>query len=110
MIRGYAKTAAPLNRLLQKGAKFEFNGDCVDAFESFKAVLASNEVLAMPDFSRQFWIACDASYTAIGASLSQIGHAGIERPVSFYGRSFTGAEKGWSATEIEGLSLLESVW
>ena len=93
MIRDYSKISAPLHKLLQKDAKFDFNDECVSAFKQLKHVLSFNETLALPDFSRQFRVTCDGSFTSIGSTLSQVGADGIERPVSFYGRSLSSLEK-----------------
>src|SRR5208282_1589517 len=108
-VKQYAAIAAPLTRLLKKGAKYDFNQDCVEAFNKLREAITSDQVLAIPDLNAQFRVHIDASYTAIGMQLAQIGQDNIERTICFAGRTLTQAEKNFTVTEIEGLSLISAI-
>src|SRR5437867_4235851 len=71
--------------------------------------MSSTPLLGYPDLNKGFIITTDASKKSIGYILSQKDANGVERPISFGGRSLRNNEKNWSITEIEGLSLVESI-
>jgi hypothetical protein len=67
------------------------------------------QVLALPDFSKQFFIFTDASLVGMGAVLAQLDDAGHYRPILFLSRKWNGAERNYSATEREALSFITAV-
>ncbi|KRZ50518.1 Retrovirus-related Pol polyprotein from transposon 17.6, partial [Trichinella nativa] len=70
-VNGFANVAAPLHRLLEKGAEWDWSKACQSAFDTLKYHLTSAPVLAYPDFHRQFIVDVDASGDGLGAVLSQ---------------------------------------
>ena len=107
-VRDFAKKASPLVRLTRKDVKFDWNSQCQTAFETLKSALASDLVLAFPDFSKEFILQTDASLEGIGMVLSQVTD-GKERPLAFAGRDLTPAERNYSATERECLAVVEGI-
>lgn len=85
---------------------FEWGPDQQGAFETLRNALASDTVLAYPDFTEPFILATDASGTALGAVLSQRQH-GRERPIAFASRQLNKSEANYSVTERE---LLAVIW
>ena len=65
-ISNYSDISAPISDLLKKSVKF----NCTP-----EAQLAA-PVLASPDFSRQFYLQCNASQTGVGCVLYQINENG----------------------------------
>jgi hypothetical protein len=59
-IKGFAQIAKPMNRLLQKDAKFEWSSDCKKSFNLLKNALVSAPIIAFPDFNRDFILYTDA--------------------------------------------------
>ena len=53
---------------------FEWSDVSTKAFEAVKSALTSTPVLALPDFSKTFYVECDASGNGIGAVLTQNKH------------------------------------
>ena len=51
----------------------------------------------------------DASGLGIGATLNVI-RDGVEKPVAFFSRQLQGAQKQYSATELEGLAVYKSIF
>jgi hypothetical protein len=67
-IQDYGKIAAPLNRMLKKN-NFTWTVAAEGAFENLKQVMIRAPMLAVPDFSKEFVVECDASGVGIGAVL-----------------------------------------
>ena len=88
-VEGFAKLASPLHKLVaklagtksKKGSGQEFQAawtlQCEESFEAFKSKLTSALVLAFADFSCPFILETDASYSGLGAVLSQEAEGGI---------------------------------
>ncbi|KAF9760592.1 Retrovirus-related Pol polyprotein from transposon, partial [Nosema granulosis] len=106
-IKGYTEKMEPLYRATKKG-KFEWTEEYNDAFEKMKRELINSSYLTLPDFSKQFILYTDASNTAIGASLFQKGTTG-EEPIFFISRTLNKAERNYTVTEKECLSVVWAV-
>ena len=63
--------AKPLTELTKKDVVFKWEVAKQQAFDVLKLKLMENPILVYPDFSREFYIACDASRTGLGAVLLQ---------------------------------------
>jgi len=71
-IQNYAHLASPLSNLLKKDVTtFIWPKPAHDAFLSLKDKLTSAPILQLPDFTKEFEIATDASGSTIGAVLTQ---------------------------------------
>jgi hypothetical protein len=57
--------------LLAKDAPFEFDDECLNAFQILKKAFISALIIEPPDWSLPFEIMCDASDYAVEAVLSQ---------------------------------------
>jgi len=75
------------------------------AFLDLKSRLASRPMLRIPDFSRPFCIAVDASDVALGACLFQMVD-GIEHPVAFYSKKLNPHQQNYATVEKEALALI----
>ncbi len=74
------------------------------AFEAAKATLARDVVLAYPDFNEVFEIYTDASSHQLGAVITQ-----KNRPIAFFSRKLSEAQSKYSITELELLSIVETL-
>ena len=105
-INGFAKIAAPLHKLTQKGVKWEWSPQCEKSFCLLKNQLCKSSWLTLPDWNADFTIDCDASDYAIGAVLScEINK--VEKPIYFASRLLAKPEINYSTTRKE---LLAVVW
>ncbi|XP_062713751.1 uncharacterized protein LOC134290601 [Aedes albopictus] len=107
-IAGFSQLAAPLTNLTSGKTKFRWNPIAEEAFLKLKAALVSAPVLAMPDYSKPFAIACDASDTAIGAVLTQEIN-GEEHPISYFSQKLSASERKYSVTERECLAVIRAI-
>ena len=82
-ISGFSDIAGPLHRLTHKGARFDWDKNCQNAFEQLKEQLLSAPVLAFPDLNGDYILYTDASDVGIVAVLTQKDESGEERVVSF---------------------------
>jgi len=74
---------------------------------SERSKIRSSPLLVCPDFNRRFILQTDASTTGLGAVLTQHFEDG-KRVIAYVSRTFNGAEKNYSATELECLACGES--
>ncbi|KAL4295792.1 hypothetical protein GQ457_12G014190 [Hibiscus cannabinus] len=69
-IEDFSKITKPLCSLLEKGRQFEFNEDCMKAFNLLKQKLVSAPIVEPPYWTLPFELMCDASEYAVGAIIS----------------------------------------
>jgi hypothetical protein len=74
------------------------------AFNHVKARIAKDVVLAYPDYSKVFEIYTDASSKQLGAVITQ-----DNRPIAFFSRKLSDAQRKYSVTEIELLAIVETL-
>jgi hypothetical protein len=86
----FSKIAKPLNDLLKKDNKWQWERDQVDSFRSLETIL-TEPVLQYPDFTKPSVLTTDTSGSAVGAILSQ-GEIGQDKPISFARRTLNNAE------------------
>ena len=68
-INDFSKISKPLCNLLNKDIEFNFDNDCLHAFNRLKKELISAPIMAAIDWSLPFELMCDASDFALGAVL-----------------------------------------
>ncbi|KAJ9532097.1 hypothetical protein QJQ45_003814 [Haematococcus lacustris] len=103
-IQGFAKLVAPLTNLTKTHVQWCWDDSCEAAFRGVKHALSNAPVLALPDFSKQFQVICDASVTGIGAVLMQDGH-----PIAFESRRLIPAEVNYTTGEQELLAVVHAL-
>jgi hypothetical protein len=96
------KIAAPLNCMLKKN-NFTWTVAIEGAFENLKQIMIQAPMLALPDFSNEFVVECDASGVGTGAVLQQ------ERPIAFFSQALQGNQLLLSTYEKEILALVMAV-
>ncbi|GKB61321.1 reverse transcriptase domain-containing protein [Tanacetum coccineum] len=65
----FSKISRPMTKLLEKDVFFDFNKECIEAFESLKEKLTNTPIMVSPDWSQPFELMCNASDLAVGAIL-----------------------------------------
>ena len=108
-IEKFSHVAKPLNILLKKDVKYNWNEKCQKAFEELKRRLINAPILRYPDFKKPFYIITDASGIGLGAILSQKDEYGREYVIEYASRSLNNAESNYSAQELECLAVYWAV-
>ena len=106
-VKDFSTIAAPMNELTKKGVPFVWGAAQDHAFDELKRLLTSAPLLALPDFSKQFEVECDASGIGIGGVLMQEG-----RPVAYFSEKLSGARLNYPVYDKELYALVRvlEVW
>jgi hypothetical protein len=103
-IPDFSRIAAPLNRLLKKGGRWDWTPEQDAAFNTLKDSLSAAPVLACPDFGKPFVLQTDAADTGLGVALTQYVDGG-DHVIAYASRSLTKPEQAYSTTEKECLAV-----
>lgn len=98
-----AHILAPITKLQSKDVPFQWTEECQKAFDTIKALIAQDVLLAYPDPNEPFEIYTDASDLQLGAVIKQHG-----KPVAFYSRKLTPTQQRYTTIEKELLSAVET--
>ena len=103
--KGRSHILAPLLDLVGKSKKkLKWTEEHQQAFNNMKKTIARETILAYPDFSKTFDVHKDASDRQLGAVISQSG-----KPLAFYSRKLNSAQRNYTTTERELLSIVETL-
>lgn len=97
---------APLNELLKKGVKWNWNKECESAFQNIKRCLLSDLALAHFNPEKELILATDASDYGVGAVLLHKYEDGRTKAIAHASRTLVAAEKNYSQIEKEALSII----
>ncbi|UYV82306.1 hypothetical protein LAZ67_21001672, partial [Cordylochernes scorpioides] len=108
-IADYARLRAPLNKLLKKDVKWNWDPDCQQAFTTLKESLTSKPVLHLYQVGLPCRLYCDASTQGIAGILKQVHPDGQIHPVQYFSRALRAHERNYTVSELECLAIVESV-
>ena len=98
----FSGVAQPLFSLFKKDVKFKWTQDEEFAFQQLTTKhLTSYPVLLQPDFTKIFYVYCDASGYCLGVIIAQIDEAGNQVIVACLSLLLKGAEIHYLATKLE---------
>ncbi len=80
----------------------------LDAFDQLKVKLCNHVCLCIPCDSDMFILVTDASSSDVGAVLLVLRECAL-RPAAYFSRQLHGAQTRYSAQELEGLGLYETI-
>ena len=104
-VEDYARIARPLERLKGKTVLWRWGEEEEAAFRELKAA----PILMMPDMNAPFVVETDASDFAIGAILSQTDESGELRPVAYYSKAMSAAERNYQVHDKELLAAIRAL-
>lgn len=102
-VKNFGVIAKLLTNMLKKDG-FKWSTEAEQAFLNLKAALISTPVLALPDFSKEFVLECDASGVGIGAVLFQQNH-----PIAFMSKTLAQRHLVLSVYDKEMLVVVSAV-
>ncbi|MGH7974544.1 MAG: RNase H-like domain-containing protein, partial [bacterium] len=95
---------APLSKATSNSLRWKWTPEMQDAFDQIKAIISKKVLLSYPDFSKPFKVYTDASNEQLGAVIIQ-----EKTPLAFYSRKLNSAQKRYTTTERELLSIVETL-
>ena len=103
-IKDYALVSAPLVQLTTKkyGQRLspqDWTPECEGAFVKLKTLLTSDLVLALYNPDLPIAVECDASGDQLGCTLTQRHPDGLWRPIGYYSRLMSAAERNYGISE-----------
>ena len=107
-IKDFSQIARPLTSLLAKDKPFDFDDECLKAFEILKKALISAPIIQPPDWNLPFEIMCDASDYAVGAVLGQTKDK-KHHAIAYASKTLTGAQLNYATTEKELLAVVFAI-
>ena len=108
-IGNYLNIARPLINLTKKNKPWNWNDACQNAFNQIKNIFMKEPVLQLPDLTKPFAIATDASKYASGGVLLQKDLNGEWHPCSYLSQSFRPAEWNYDIYNQELLAIIQAL-
>ena len=99
-VQNFSYVTAPITDCL-KLEPLQWTEAAEQAFDRLKALMTQAPVLQLPDFSKVFEVACDASSVGIGGVLSQDGH-----PVEFFSEKLNDVRFRYSTYDKEFYAVI----
>ena len=107
-INDFSHIARPLTSLLAKDAPFEFDDECLNAFQILKKALISTLIIQPLDWSLPFEIMCDASDYVVGAVLGQTKDR-KHHAISSTSKTLLGPQLNYATTEKQLLAVVFAI-
>jgi hypothetical protein len=105
-IKGYAHITTPMENLLRKDRKFQWNDECQHGLDTLKEMMVTALILVFPDWEKTFHMHVDASGIALGAILAQPRTRDLDHPIAFTSRKLSDSEHNYNMTERDGLAMV----
>ena len=102
-IRGFSSIMAPITACLKKG-EFRWTNAAAKAFQEIKTRMVNAPVMRLPDFTKPFEVACDASGVRIGGVLSQEGHL-----ITYFSEKLNEAKLKYSTYDKEFYAVVQAL-
>ena len=102
-IRNFSTITAPISNCLKKG-DFEWTRSAQEALDKIQELITQAPVLRLPDFSKIYEVACDASNVDIGGVLIQESH-----PIAFYSEKLDSSKFNYFTYDKELYALVQTL-
>jgi hypothetical protein len=108
-IKGYAKVIAPMEKLLKKEIRFQWNDECQESLDILKEKMVTTPILSFPDWTKELHVHVDALSISLGVVLAQPGEGYNDHLIYVSSRELSESEKNYNTTEREGLAMVNSL-
>jgi len=92
-IKGYAQITTPMEKLLKKESKFQWNEGYQQGLDILKYKLVTAPILVFPDWQKEFHVHVETSSIVHDSVLAQPGEGELDHPISFNSRKLSIVEK-----------------
>ena len=107
-MKDFARITQPLTDMTSSKIKFKWGATQEEAFKEIKKCISKAPSLCLADWSKEFHIETDASDTAVGAILFQLGENNEQLPLAYHSKNLSETEKRWSATDKEMYGVISA--
>jgi hypothetical protein len=97
---------APMEKILKKDNKFQWNGDYQQGLDTLKENMVTSPILIFLDWEKTFHVHVDASAITLGSILAQPGVGDLDHPIAFASRKLLELEQNYKTIEREGLAMV----
>ena len=108
-IANYSDIVQPLVELTRKDQPWIWSQSQEQSFQTLKSAFLTQPVLRLPDHSKPFAIATDASKYATGGVLMQTDSNGDWHPCSYISSTFSPAERNYDIYDRELLAIIRAL-
>jgi hypothetical protein len=105
-IKGYVQITTPMEKLLRKDTKYQWNDECQHGLNKLKENMVTASILVFPEWEKTFHVHVDALVIALGAILVQPGVGDLDHPIALSSIKLSYSEKNYNTTEREGLDMV----
>jgi hypothetical protein len=105
-IKDYAQITIPMEKLLRKDTKYQWNNECQNGLDTLKEKMVTAPILVFPDWEKTFHVHVNASAITLRAILAQPGVGDLDHPIAFASRKLSYSEQNYNTTEREGLAMV----
>jgi len=105
-IKGFAHIACPLHQLTRKTQEWCWGEEEQNAFDTLKAQVTADPVLAHTNLQDQFELEVDASGYAVGAILLQRKEDKKKHPIGYYLATLNEAQRNYDIYDLELLAIV----
>nr|XP_009776995.1 PREDICTED: uncharacterized protein LOC104226662 [Nicotiana sylvestris] len=102
-VQDFSRIVAPLTKLTQKNAKFQWTEECEQSFPKLKTCWTTAPILALPSGSGGFSVFCDASRLGLGCVLMQ-----NDRVIAYALRQLKKHEENYLAHDLEMAAVVKA--
>ena len=107
-MKDFARITQPLTDMTSSKIKFKWGATQEEAFKEIKKCISKAPSLCLADWSKEFHIETDASDTAVGAILFQLGENNEQLLLAYHSKNLSETEKRWSATDKEMYGVISA--
>lgn len=104
--QNYSELTAQFKPQLTTNKKWRWGEQQMQTFSTIKEKFLETVVLHHPDFTKPYFMNCDASNVSLGAELYQEDEEGNHLVVGFASRTLNDCERKYNVTEKELLSIV----
>jgi hypothetical protein len=105
-IKGYAQITTPMEKMLRKDTKFQWNDECQHGLDTLKEKMVTAPILVFPYWEKTFHVHAGTLAIALGSILAQPGEGHLDHLIEYASRKLSDSEQNYNTIEREGLAMV----